>query len=41
VQAALEALKNLREPADVAAMRGKDVSELLPRRRTADAGIPA
>ena len=38
VQAALEALKNLREPADVAAMRGKDVGELLPRRRTADAG---
>jgi small subunit ribosomal protein S5 len=41
VQAALEALKNLRDPADVAAMRGKDVGELLPRRRTADAGIPA
>ena len=41
VQAALEALKNLREPADVAAMRGKDVGELLPRRRrTADAGAP-
>ena len=41
VQAALAALKNLRDPADVAAMRGKDVGELLPRRRTADAGIPA
>jgi small subunit ribosomal protein S5 len=40
VQAALAALKNLRDPADVAAMRGKDVGELLPRRRTADAGIP-
>ena len=38
VQAALEALKNLREPADVAAMRGTDVGELLPRRGTADAG---
>src|ERR687886_746321 len=41
VQAALEALKTLREPADVAAMRGKDVGELLPRRRTADAAAPA
>jgi small subunit ribosomal protein S5 len=41
VQAALEALKNLREPADVAQMRGKDVSELLPRRRTADASATA
>src|SRR5688500_9911945 len=40
VQASLEALKNLRDPADVAAMRGKDVADLLPRRRTADAGIP-
>jgi len=39
VQAAHEALKNLREPADVADMRGKDLAELLPRRRAADAGI--
>ncbi len=41
VQAALEALKRLREPADVAAMRGKDLAELLPRRRTADASATA
>jgi small subunit ribosomal protein S5 len=39
VQAALEALKNLREPEEVARIRGKDVSQLLPqrRRRAADA----
>jgi small subunit ribosomal protein S5 len=38
VQAALTALKNLREPSEVAARRGKDVADLLPRRRrTADA----
>ena len=41
VQAAVVGLQNLREPEDVAAMRGKDVGELLPRRRTADAGLPA
>ncbi|MCC6176734.1 MAG: 30S ribosomal protein S5 [Chloroflexi bacterium] len=42
VQASLEALRNLREPADVAAMRGKDVGDLLPyKRRAADAGITA
>ena len=42
VQAALEALKNLREPEEVARIRGKDVSYLLPqrRRRAADAGAP-
>ena len=39
VQAALEALKNLREHEEVARIRGKDVSQLLPqrRRRAADA----
>jgi small subunit ribosomal protein S5 len=41
VQAAVVGLQNLREPEDVAAARGKDVGELLPRRRTADAGLPA
>ena len=32
-QAALEALKNLREPEEVARIRGKDVGYLLPQRR--------
>jgi small subunit ribosomal protein S5 len=41
VQAAVVGLQSLREPEDVAAMRGKDVGELLPRRRTADARLPA
>lgn len=41
VQATVVGLQNLRRPEDVAAMRGKDVGELLPRRRTADAGVPA
>ena len=39
VQASLEALKNLHEPEEVAARRGKDVGELLPhKRRNGDAG---
>ena len=38
VQAALEALKNLREPADVAQMRGKDVAE-LPVAAKEDGGV--
>jgi len=38
VQAAFVALKNLREPEQVAQMRGKDVGDLLPyKRRTAHA----
>ena len=43
VQAALEALKNLREPDEVARIRGKDVGYLLPqrRRRASDAIVPA
>ena len=42
VQAALEGLSSLRRPEEVAAMRGKDVGELLPRRRrNGDVGIPA
>jgi small subunit ribosomal protein S5 len=41
VQAALEALKNLREPEEVARIRGKDVSQLLPqRRRSAADAVP-
>ncbi|MCC7368181.1 MAG: 30S ribosomal protein S5 [Chloroflexi bacterium] len=41
VQAALEALKNLREPEEVARVRGKDVSQLLPqRRRSAADAVP-
>ena len=42
VRAALEALKNLREPEEVARIRGKDVGYLLPqRRRRASDGVPA
>ena len=42
VQAALEALKNLREPEEVARIRGKDIGYLLPqRRRRASDGVPA
>ncbi|MFN8522753.1 MAG: 30S ribosomal protein S5 [Chloroflexota bacterium] len=37
VRAALEALKNLREPSEVAATRGKELSDLLPRKRLASA----
>ena len=33
VQASLEALKNLREPEEVAARRGKDIGDLLPHKR--------
>jgi small subunit ribosomal protein S5 len=41
-QAALEALKNLREPEEVARMRGKDVGYLLPqRRKRASDAVPA
>ena len=39
VQASLEALKNLREPEEVARGRGKDIGDLLPyKRRRDDAG---
>ena len=38
VQAAYEALRNLREPEKVAQMRGKDVGELLPYKRRAANG---
>jgi small subunit ribosomal protein S5 len=42
VQAALEALKNLREPDEVAQIHDKDVGYLLPhRRRRAADGVPA
>src|SRR5829696_4002926 len=43
VRAALEALKNLRDPEDVARIRGKDIGYLLPqrRRRASDASLPA
>jgi len=43
VQAALEALKNLREPEEVARIRGKDIGYLLPqrRRKVTDASVPA
>jgi small subunit ribosomal protein S5 len=42
VQAALEALKNLREPEEVARIRGKDVGYLLPqRRKRASDAVPA
>jgi small subunit ribosomal protein S5 len=40
VQAAMAGLQNLREPADVAAMRGKDLGELLPRRRVVNGVRP-
>jgi small subunit ribosomal protein S5 len=41
VQAALEALKNLREPEQIARIRGKDVNVLLPyRRREASDAVP-
>ena len=41
VQAALEALKNLREPEEIARIRGKDVNVLLPyRRREASNAVP-
>ena len=41
VQAALEALKNLREPEEIARIRGKDVNALLPyRRREASDAVP-
>jgi len=41
VQAALEALKNLREPEEIARVRGKDVNALLPyRRREASDAVP-
>ncbi len=41
VQAALEALKNLREPEEIARIRGKDVNVLLPyRRREASNALP-
>ena len=39
VQAAYEALRNLREPEQVAALRGKDVGELLPYKRRAANGV--
>jgi small subunit ribosomal protein S5 len=39
VQAAYEALRNLREPEQVAAIRGKDVGELLPYKRRAANGV--
>jgi small subunit ribosomal protein S5 len=38
VQAAYEALRNLREPEQVAAIRGKDIGELLPYKRRAANG---
>src|SRR4051794_3724649 len=41
-RAALAALQNLREPEEVARIRGKDVGYLLPqRRRKASDGVPA
>jgi len=41
VQAALEALKNLRQPEEIARIRGKDVNVLLPyRRREASNAVP-
>ena len=42
VQASLEALKNLREPEEVARIRGKDIGYLLPqRRKKASDAVPA
>jgi len=42
VRAALEALKNLREPEEVARIRGKDIGYLLPqRRKKASDAVPA
>jgi small subunit ribosomal protein S5 len=38
VQAAYEALRNLREPEQVAQMRGKDIGDLLPYKRRAANG---
>ncbi len=41
VQASLEALKNLREPEEVAKIRGKDIGHLLPwRRRSVTDAVP-
>jgi small subunit ribosomal protein S5 len=41
-RAALAALQNLREPEEVARIRGKDIGYLLPqRRRKASDGVPA
>lgn len=39
VRAALEALNNLRDPASVAAARGKDLADLLPGKRLAHASV--
>jgi len=39
VQAAYEALRNLREPEKVAQLRGKDIGELLPYKRRAANGV--
>jgi small subunit ribosomal protein S5 len=40
-QAALGGLRHMREPEEVARARGKDVAELLPRRRRDNDGVPA
>jgi small subunit ribosomal protein S5 len=41
VQASLEALKNLREPEEVARVRGKDIGQLMPwRKRSAADAVP-
>jgi len=39
VQAAYEALRNLREPEQVAQLRGKDIGDLLPYKRRAANGV--